>query len=452
MRNAILIGLGALALTPVLAAQNQQPAAFRISPNPGLMDDRIAIRIAGLPPNRKVTVRAASQDQGGRWWRSSAVFATGPDGSIDLSTMAPVSGAYGGVDAMGLFWSMRPGPPARTAPAFFAVSDWFKPIVTGIEAALDGRVLAAGQAIRYYASPGVRAEPVRSPGIVGILYRPADDRKHPGVILLGGSEGGFPTPQGAMLASRGFVALALAYFGTSGLPPAMQRIPVEYFGKAIQAVRQLPGVQGGSISVIGSSRGAEAALIAASTYSEVNAVAATSPSYVCWEGANTKMLPGGPAWTYQGKPLTYIPFHIGPAVAARFLWAGATGSPLSLRPMFMDSLARADGDAAQIPVERIRGPVLLASGAADRKWPSPLMAQRALDRLHRNHHPYPDAHVTYQAAGHWLPCDYVPTEGLSGPLAEEIGGTPAATAAVQRQWWPTVLRFLAEAGSRDGAR
>jgi len=457
MRNTFAIGLGALALyflsassCHALASQNQRRVVFLASPNPALMDDRIAIKATELPPNRQITIRAALRDQRGCWWRSSAVFVTGRDGSIDLSLAAPVSGTYRGIDAMGLFWSMRPDGPARTVPAFFSVADWFKPIVTEIEAALDGRVLGTSHVIRYYASPGVRAERFERDGVVGILYRPGDDRKHPGVILLGGSEGGFPTPQGAMLASRGYVALALAYFGANGLPAAMQRIPIEYFGKAIHSMRQLLCVHGAAISMIGASRGAEAALIVGSTYPEVNAVVAASPSHVRWEGATAKMLPGGPAWTYHDKPLPYVPYRIGPTFAARYLWTSATGGPLSLRSMFLDSLGRAENDDVQIPVERIRGPVLLGFGSDDRKWPSPLMSQRAMDRLRRNRHPYADAHVSYEGAGHWLPADYLPTGGLQGRVTEEIGGTPIATAAAQRLWWPRVLRFLAEAGSQDG--
>jgi dienelactone hydrolase len=459
MQNSIAIGLGLLALhwlSPAncnaLATQNQQQVTFLVSPNPALMDDRITIRMTGLPPNRNITIRAASRDQGGCWWRSSAVFVARRDGSIDLSAIAPVSGAYVGVDAMGLFWSMQPSRSARPIPAFFSVVDWFKPIVTEIEAGLDGQVLGTSQVIRYFASPGVRAELLRSNGVVGILYRPGDDRKHTAVILLGGSEGGFPTPQGAILASRGFVVLALAYFGTNGLLAAMQRIPIEYFGKAIHLMQLLPDVQGATISIIGSSRGAEAALIVGSTYPEVNGVVAASASHVRWEGATAKMLPGGPAWTYEDKPLAYVPFHIGPAFAAHYLWASVTNSPLSLKSMFVDSLGRAENGDVQIPIERIRGPVLLGSGGDDRKWPSAMMSRRAMDRLRRNHHPYADAHVSYEGAGHWLPSDYLPTGGLQGRMADEIGGTPIGTATAQRQWWPRVLNFLAGVGSRNGTK
>src|ERR1035437_499836 len=239
-----------------LAPGKEQQVRFLISPNPALMDDRVAIKATGLPPNRSMTMLAASKDQRGCWWRSSAVFLTRRDGSFDLSVQAPTSGLYKGVDAMGLFWSMQPDKSVQPVHAFFEVVDWFKPIVTEIEAVSDGRVLGTSQVIRQFTAPGVRAGLFRSNGVVGILYRPSDDREHPGVILLGGSEGGFPAPQGAMLASRGFVVLALAYFGTNGLPTAMQRISVEYFGKAIHAMQSLPGVLGSGISIIGSSRGA----------------------------------------------------------------------------------------------------------------------------------------------------------------------------------------------------
>ncbi len=448
MHNLTVAALGALALLRAPNASSDQIAhaapqvTFQISPNPGLMDDRIRIRLAGLPPVRSVTIRASSQDQRGCWWRSSVVLPIREDGSIDLSEQAPVSGSYTAVDAMGLFWSMQPDRSTRPAHAFFSVTDWFRPIVTEIEAVSDRRVLGRWQVIRRFALPGVSVVAIDRDGIRGVLYRPNGGHKYPGVILLGGSEGGFPAPQGIMLASRGFVTLALAYFGVSGLPPAMQRIPVEYFGAAIRLMQKLPDLEGPRVTIVGASRGAEAALIVASTYPDINGVVAVSASNVRWEGATTKGLPGGPAWTYQGKPLAYVPFHIGPGLAFHYLWASVTGSPISLKPMFLDSLARVKSDAVEIGVERIRGPVLLGSGDSDRKWPSSLMSGCVLDRLRRNHHPYADQHLSYADAGHWLPSEYLPTGGLTGPIAEEIGGTPAGTAAVQRAWWPAVLTFL----------
>jgi hypothetical protein len=437
----------------VRPADHEPRATFVISPNPALMDDRITIKVMGLHPNREVAIRARSSDQRGCWWRSAAVFRARQDGSIDLSAQAPTAGTYTGVDGMGLFWSMMPDGFLRPVPAFFSVIDSFKPIVTEIEAVSDRHVMVGtARVTRRFARTGVRAETFRTSGVLGILYRPGDNRKHPGVILLGGSEGGFPEPEGAMLASRGFVVLALAYFGAAGLPATMQRIPVDYFGRAIHAMQSLPEIGGAAVTMFGGSRGAEGALLIGSRYPEINGVVGASSSHVLWEGATARLLPGGPAWTDGDKPLPYVPFHIGPAFALRYAWSTLSRSSIALRPMFLDSLNRVAADAAQIPVERIRGPVLLASGSDDRKWPSALMSARALERLRRNHHPYSDEHVVYEGSGHWIPSAYLPTGGLRGRMADEIGGTPEGTARAQRQWWPRVLQFLAAIPSERDTR
>ncbi len=401
------------------------------------MDERIAITVVRLPPGRKVTIRARSSDCSGQRWSSSAVFVVRPDGSLDLSAQAPNSGTYRGVDAMGLFWSMG---PENGKPGFFEQVDFWKPVVTEVEAVVGAQVIAGAQVTRHFAGPGVRAEAWRRDGLAGTLYRPADDRPHRGVILLGGSEGGLPGPVSVMLASRGFVVLALAYFGTSGLPASMQRIPIEYFGKAIHGLMVLPGVQG--VTLMGTSRGTEAALIAGAAYPDVNGVVAISPSHVRWEGATARELPGGPAWTWRGEPLPYVRFHLDAGFVARFLWGRLTGRAVALKPMFLDSLGRAGNDGAQIAVEQIHGPILFVSGSDDRLWPSQWMSEQAMERLRRARHPYSDEHVVYAGAGHWIPSAYVPMGGLQGSMAGAIGGTPEAGAKALADWWPRLIRFL----------
>ncbi len=53
---------------------------------------------------------------------------------------------------------------------------------------------------------------VRSDGILGKLYRPADNRVHAGVVVLGGSGGalGWSADMAANLASHDCAALAIA--------------------------------------------------------------------------------------------------------------------------------------------------------------------------------------------------------------------------------------------------
>lgn len=247
-----------------------------------------------------------------------------------------------------------------------------------------------------------------------------------------------------LLASHGFTTLSLAYFGADGLPPTLQNIPVENFGKALRWMRACPETDPHFVAVFGVSRGAEAALQFAATYPDVSAVVARSPSYVRWEGATARQLPGGPIWTWQGKPLTYVPIHIPLWFAAQYVWDFTMGVPIRQTPLFLYDLEIfGDTGSAEIPVENIHGPVLLLSGKDDQIWPSSLMAVRLMKRLSLHRHPYADEAVSYDTVGHWIPCEYLPTAGERQKMKLMIGGTPEGTAAALEDSWPKILSFLA---------
>ncbi len=284
------LAIRALSCLPFLlcawvASANQGPrATFTVGPAQPMLDDRLSILVSGLPPNRLITIKARSRAQDQLWWRSEAVFNSGAQGTIDLRTQAPVSGSYRGADGMGLFWSMKPDAATKSGDhAFFAITDWFQPIVTEIEADDAGQTLGSAVIERRVAKPGVHCTAIAQDGIDGLLCDPGDGRRHPGVIVLGGSEGGAGMPDvTVLLASHGFTAMSLAYFGAKGLPPTLQNIPVENFGKALKWMRARPETDPHFVAVFGVSRGAEAALQFAATYSDVSAVVARSPSYVRW--------------------------------------------------------------------------------------------------------------------------------------------------------------------------
>lgn len=58
-------------------------------------------------------------------------------------------------------------------------------------------------------------------------------------------------------------------------------------------------------------------------------------------------------------------------------------------------------------------------------------------------------HLSYDGAGHWIPCAYLPTAGSKHGM---IGGTPEGTAAAQADSWPRVLLFLVQASEEKGSR
>jgi uncharacterized protein len=115
------------------------------------------------------------------------------------------------------------------------------------------------------------------------------------VLLLGGSEGGLPSPLVAdMLAGQGYDVLGVGYFGLPGLPSTLSGIPLEYFARALRWLARQPGVDPAKIAVLGVSRGSEAAQLLGVHYPGlVHAVIASVPSdaALCSPGCRTA------AWT-----------------------------------------------------------------------------------------------------------------------------------------------------------
>jgi pimeloyl-ACP methyl ester carboxylesterase len=430
------------------------PAAISImaTPESPLLDQRIAIQIAGLNPNTTVRVSAKSQAQDSLTWRSEALFTVDEHGQIDLDHQAPQSGSYGGIDGMGLFWSMRPDKEPKAADHLsFAIEDFSKPFITSIEVTEFNGVIAKASIERRYASVGVRNLAVHDP-IIGTLYQSDQSVALPAVLVIGGSDGGPGAPGVAMLlASHGFAALSLSYFGVPGLPPTLENIPLEYFEKALHWMRSQPSIDSRSIAIYAESRGTEAALSMAASDPKVSAVVARSPSFVFWSGVTKTHLPGMAAWTLQGRAQPFVTNTLYPDFILTYLWDRATGTPVRQTPLFLEDLAHtSDPDKIAIPVERIHGPVLLLDGADDQIWPSALMAERILRRLRLYGHAYRDQSVTFVDVGHSIPYVYLPTRGTWRDSPFAIGGTAEGLAKAQANAWPQILKFLSEAA--DEAR
>jgi hypothetical protein len=196
---------------------------------------------------------------------------------------------------------------------------------------------------------------------------------------------------------------------------------------------------------MGQSRGSELALLAGALLEPIGPVVALTPSGVCWAGIGAQGPVTAPAWRFRGDDLPYAP--ICPAGAR--LPAGAhVGSVISMRPCFEAMLRDRDAiRAAEIPVEQVKGPILMVSGGADAMWPATAMAENAVHRAAAHGFPHALTHLRYRAAGHL--CGGVPgtpagTENripLTG-LVYRLGGTPAANAQARADSWPQVLQLL----------
>ncbi len=253
-----------------------------------------------------------------------------------------------------------------------------------------------------------------------------------------------------LLASHGFAALAVGYFGEKGLPKTLEGVPMETFVRAINWMREQPSVNDRFIAIFAESRGTEPALWTASKVGIVKAVVVRSPSFALWGGITENHLPGSAAWTWQGRPLPYIPNRITASFALHYIWHWLIGTPAQQTELFTQDLETFGAtSAAEIPVEKIRGPILMLVGKEDQIWPSYPMAERIVERLRRAHHRYADLLVVYQDVGHPIPWAYIPTGGERQQLRFAVGGTPSGTARAQADAWPRIVSFLRAAAANE---
>jgi len=236
-----------------------------------LYDAPISIALEGFEPRTRVTLTATFQVAEATPWRSWATFIADDGGRVDVTRQAPVVGTWEGVSPMGLFWSATPVPGKwRSAPP-----DWVMwPSVARLRAEAPGVAPAELTVERRWAGDGVSRRPVREAGVVGTLFVPPGDGPHPAVIVLGGSDGGISEHRAALVASHGYAALSLAYFGTTDLPSELVNVPVEYFEHAVSWMRGQPWLQDGFLAIWGASRGGELALLLGATIPAINAAIA----------------------------------------------------------------------------------------------------------------------------------------------------------------------------------
>lgn len=295
----------------------------------------------------------------------------------------------------------------------------------------------------------VRGRHIDGDGLVGSLYTPPGAGPSPGVLLLGGSEGGMHEHDAQLLAATGFTVLALAYFGAPGLPPGLVDIPLEYFSRGIDLLADQPRT-GGRIGVLGGSRGGEAALLIAAHDPRVNAVVSVVGSGLRTQGIDFRhgslldiLNTPTNSWTLQGRPLPYLPYAVGDDL--RTLVEQRQPVPLAsaFPPPPTDP---AELDRVSIPVERISGPVLLLTAEDDRNWPSAAYSQVAADRLAG--HPHRVEHRVLPGAGHSIagPPGAPFTSTLSpGPgVTFEMGGTAATNTRARADCWAATTQFLTE--------
>jgi dienelactone hydrolase len=271
-------------------------------------------------------------------------------------------------------------------------------------------------------------------------------------MLLNGSDGGMHEQSAALLASRGYAALALAYFGVENCPTYLVNIPLEYFEHALTWLQAQESIDSNCLGVIGFSRGGELALLLGATFPALKAVVAGAPSGLVHSGMKNSRAVAESAWSYQGKAVPYISVKYSPEAMTSFFLNGKQLKPLRLLGSFLPELEEAAkgsemAERATIPVEKINGPLLLISGQDDQLWPSAQYCELIIKRLRQHNYPYLYSHLSYQEAGHFVCFPYglpslPPWIERSRNLHIHFGGTPKANAHATSDSWGKILQFL----------
>lgn len=284
------------------------------------------------------------------------------------------------------------------------------------------------------AEPGPEGRRVTEQGVFANFFPAQGAGPHAGVVLLGGSEGGLHPGvrhEAVELQKAGFAVLQVAYFRAPGLPKNLELVPLETFDRAIDWLGRQQGVDKNRIALIGTSKGAEAALIVATRRPEVRAVAAGVPSSVVWTGINWDYGGGGtqPSWSLNGKPVPALPY-------GAYDWEGGV---LSVYKGGLRDLAK--HPEAIIPIERARAPILLVCGEQDVIWPSCEMARQVEARARAQGGPTVSV-LAYKDAGHLAFGPPVPRGNPNYELLGSFGGTAAGNNAARADNWPKLLEFL----------
>lgn len=405
-------------------------------PARALADEPFTVVLTGLRPGGDVTIEVRLDNCLGGAWQGTFRAHADAAGVLDLATVA--LDGFAEPDPTALLWAVE--PVGESDPAAADAEDT-RGTLTFLE---GGRAVAVHEFARVFRDRGVTCTELAEP-VVGALYRPAGPGPHPVVMTVSGSGGGIARAEAAMLASRGFACLALAYFNYPGRPPELIDQPLEYFGQALDWLAAQPQMRAEAIAVKGSSRGGELSLLLGATFKSVRAVIAVSPSGYVW-GPVSADQPDAAAWTWHGTALRQVP----PAEdyePDQSRDVTADGS-IRLTPMFRAELAQATPEQladAAIPVERTGGPILILCGAADDMWPSAELTDVVLQRTAQARFPHPVRRIAFPDAGHQITLPYTPARTsavhrLGGRFA--FGGTPAGTAAARVAAWRETLAFL----------
>eukprot|EP00058_Branchiostoma_floridae_P000244 XP_002585732.1 hypothetical protein BRAFLDRAFT_114042 [Branchiostoma floridae] len=365
-------------------------ARLLVTPATALVDDKVDITVERLAPRQPVTLHARLSEGTARF-QSYAHYRADDTGRVVVAKQPSLGGLYTGVDQMGLFWSMQPSPGQKPGLRL-RKKDVSTPFLVDVRVH-EGHVdvmgeenlpwLATTTVERWYLGHGVKRVPVREGRIRGTLFLP------PGLAEY----------RAALLASRGFAVLALAFFAYDDLPKEMVNVDLDYFEEAADWLLSLPNVQSHGVGVVATSKGVEIALSMAAHMDKIN------------------FLQTG-------------------CCCSRHQW---------LHGCNCCSTALQGHSLPLCTVEKARCPIMFVAAEDDLSTKAVFFANQAIDRM-KAHGKTNYTLLQYPKAGHLIEPPYSPHCALYYHRVFDwcmlAGGEPRSHAAAQEDSWHKILSFF----------
>ncbi|XP_028251116.1 acyl-coenzyme A thioesterase 4-like isoform X2 [Parambassis ranga] len=419
--------------TPQTAMLRAAPPLLSVQPTRALVDEQFSVLVEKLPLACPVTVRSLHHSEDKDDWEAYGFYVSDHRGVVSVSEDLSFGGTYTGKEPMGLLWSMRPVPGSRSGlrlrrrnvcgPMLVNIL-----VYSGHEGFRGRAPLASVLTERWHMAPGVQRIKVGQEGVRGTLFIPPGPGPFPGLLDLWGGGGGLVEYRAALLASRGYVSLALEYFSAGELQSA--DVEFSYFETAFNIIKEHPKVMADRVGLFGLSLGSMVSLYLASesTVVQPRCIVCISGNYCYPRGQMLRGVNENLRKYFDKERVDENNHHI---------WRDI-------------SLEIIKDPAEKVNVSKISAPMLLVNGCDDQNWCTVETAEDITQMMRAVGKEHLLSKLAYPDTGHLIEPPYSPhfraTNFIVDITKKKVillwGGQTKPHSDAQEDAWRKILSFL----------
>ncbi|XP_051979375.1 acyl-CoA thioesterase 19 [Xyrauchen texanus] len=428
----------------------QQSPLLSVHPSSCLVDEEIQVQVEHLHADSKITLHTLIHSDDGDDWEAFGHYTSDSSGTVKVSRDKSLGGTFEGVEPMGLLWSMRPVPESKPGRRF-----WKKNVETPVKVVItvhEGHLakgfkhhtpLTSASVERWYLAVGIQRVDVTEGGIKGTLFIPAGPGPFPAVLDLCGGHGGRVEYRSALLASHGYVSLALEYLGFLNAAGKLDHVDNTYIETAFSVLKKHPKVCCDKVAMMGMSFGVPVTL-EMTAHSEI----IQPKCVVCLSGSHIIPHNGSLADVYAALQQNIDKLRYDEKM--RIIWRDL------LLPI-PDDLSK------KVEMGKIKCPVLFIVGEDDQNCPSSESAADMKKMMEKAGNSHLLTLLSYPGTGHLIEPPYSPHSRFTDFKLLEAktkvmvlwGGETVPHSRAQEDSWNKTLTFLEEHlydSSRDMTR